>query len=756
MSAKNTADASPPAGSSPAAGLDLSGDNIFQTVFQASLAIMYLLDPHTGVILDANPAASAFYGIPRAELRGLPLAGLSTLTMRKIKTILAEIRKNGSGHLLSRHRLKNGELRDVELHATPMALADGRECIFIIVHDIAARIQAERNLRERESLLRAILDSAGDGIGFKDRAHIYREANPAFCQLLGRNCKDVLGHKSADFSDRRRNAKYIDESDNEVMRTRQSVIYESNYTCPEGTRTLSVNKAPVLDGQGDCLGVVFIAHDITEQRVAEAALRQSEGLLRAMLQSAQDAIYITDSLGLLSEINPAFCELVDKPREALLGQPLTAAFEPEELNIQQSTRQLALDTQGPVNFTQRIKRPGRDSWINVVKTPVIDDQGYCLGVVSMGRDITAQKTGEIALRESERRFSVLVHQSPVGVFETDAKGKLTFANDRMLRLTGRPLEQLLGTDWLASIHPEERQEFTRDWHAALSARREFSTEVRLRTPRGTLTWVTTLMRPMRDNASRIVGYLGAVSDISERKKAENMREDVEKVIRHDLKSPLSAIGNAAELLEMLGPLNAEQTHVLEELRSLSKRMYGLINLSLDLRAMETGRYTLEPESFDLGAALEALRAELRPLTDGKELSLRMKVEGRGPLLVLGERRLVDTVFVNLLKNAAEASPEGADILVRLKAQKGFAVATLRNSGEVPLDIRERFFEKYATSGKLHGTGLGTYSARLMVRALNGSIELDTSEPGATTLVVRLPLAEQTQQANQADQAGPAA
>ena len=98
---------------------------------------------------------------------------------------------------------------------------------------------------------------------------------------------------------------------------------------------------------------------------------------------------------------------------------------------------------------------------------------------------------------------------------------------------------------------------------------------------------------------------------------------------------------------------------------------------------------------------------------------------------LGERRLVDTVFVNLLKNAAEASPPGGEILVRLQREGDFGVVQVRNGGAVPLNIRERFFEKYATSGKMHGTGLGTYSARLMVRAQNGSIELDTTEPDAT-------------------------
>ncbi|MDO9084250.1 MAG: PAS domain S-box protein [Humidesulfovibrio sp.] len=735
MSAKKTPDAPPPAvpDTIPASA------SVFKSAFEGSLAVMYLLDPRSGVILEANPAASAFYGIPRAELAGLPIVALSTLPMRKVKSLLAEIRKNRGGHFLSQHRLKSGETRDVEVHATPIILPGDRESVFVIVHDITARAQAERALREREGLLRAILDSASDGIGFKDRKHVYLEANPAFCQLLGRACKDVLGRKSADFFDRRTNVALIDESDNQVMQSRAPMVYESLYDTPEGQRVLSVHKAPVLDSQGDCLGVVFIAHNITEQRAAEAKLRKSEGLLRAMLQSAQDSIYVTDAGGLLREVNPAFCELVDKPREALLGQPLSAVFEPEELRIQQSTGQLAMETQGPVNFTQRIKRPGRDTWINVVKTPVVDDAGQCLGVVSMGRDITSQKTGEIALRESERRYSVLVHQSPVGVFETDAKGRLAFANERMLRQTGRTLAQLLGTDWLASIHAEDRPDFVHGWLGALAGRREFSAEARLRSPRGAVLWVSCLMRPMRDAASRVIGYLGVVSDISERKKAEDLREDVEKVIRHDLQSPLSAMGNAAELLEMLGPLNAEQIHVLAELRGLTRRMLGLIGLSLDLHAMETGQYTLAPVPLDLCAVLEALKAELRPLVEGKELTLRVEQPaGAGPFFALGERRLVETVFANLLKNAAEASPPGGEILVRLWPEGGAAVASVHNLGAVPLDIRERFFEKYATSGKTHGTGLGTYSARIMVRTLGGSLALDTSEPGATTLTVRLP------------------
>ncbi len=107
----------------------------------------------------------------------------------------------------------------------------------------------------------------------------------------------------------------------------------------------------------------------------------------------------------------------------------------------------------------------------------------------------------------------------------------------------------------------------------------------------------------------------------------------------------------------------------------------------------------------------------------------------------GERRLLDAVFSNLLKNAAEASPEGDEITVRLGLEGPLAEVFIRNQGEVPKSIRDRFFEKYATEGTRNGTGLGTYSARLMVRTLGGTLSLNTEEPGATTLILRLPAAQ---------------
>ena len=103
--------------------------------------------------------------------------------------------------------------------------------------------------------------------------------------------------------------------------------------------------------------------------------------------------------------------------------------------------------------------------------------------------------------------------------------------------------------------------------------------------------------------------------------------------------------------------------------------------------------------------------------------------------MLGERRLLDNDLANLLKNASEAAPEGGRVEVRLEREPDgapFARVVIRNPGEVPRDVRARFFEKYATSGKPGGTGLGAYSALLLVRTMGGALTRDTGEPGHRT------------------------
>jgi signal transduction histidine kinase len=133
----------------------------------------------------------------------------------------------------------------------------------------------------------------------------------------------------------------------------------------------------------------------------------------------------------------------------------------------------------------------------------------------------------------------------------------------------------------------------------------------------------------------------------------------------------------------------------------------------------------------------------RAAFSGKQLRISLEANvapGAKLPLALGDAMLCHSIFQNLIKNACEASPDGGAVVLQLHDQSPLRIS-IRNSGAVPVDIRERFFDKYVTAEKNGGTGLGTYSARLLAQAQGGGVELAVSDEGnSTELTVTLPRA----------------
>jgi len=224
--------------------------------------------------------------------------------------------------------------------------------------------------------------------------------------------------------------------------------------------------------------------------------------------------------------------------------------------------------------------------------------------------------------------------------------------------------------------------------------------------------------------------------------AAKLREDVERMSRHDLKTPLSAILASPDLITASGSLTPNQVKVLGVVESSGYRMLEMIDRSLDLYKMETGSYTFKPAPVNLLEVIRKVVGEVQRLASAKRITIQLLLGGDPPdkdatYEVTGEELLCHTMLANLAKNAVEASPEDQTVTVSLQEGEPKAVS-IRNEGAVPEEIRDRFFEKYVTSGKERGTGLGTYSARLIAEAQGGSIQLDCSEADATTVTILMP------------------
>ncbi|MFW5836441.1 MAG: hybrid sensor histidine kinase/response regulator [Desulfovibrionaceae bacterium] len=223
-----------------------------------------------------------------------------------------------------------------------------------------------------------------------------------------------------------------------------------------------------------------------------------------------------------------------------------------------------------------------------------------------------------------------------------------------------------------------------------------------------------------------------------------LREEVERITRHDLKTPLGMVIHGPDLLLQEGGFSEDQKEILTMIQDSGRRMLDMINSSLDLHKMETGRYRLNPGRVDLAGLVRGVERDLDSLVSGKKLAFRLEIEGKPAsgdeaFEVLADELLCYSMLANLIANAAEASPDGGAIRIAMDADKDDAVVSITNKGAVPLAIRFRFFEKYATHGKPGGAGLGAYSAKLMAETQNGRIALSVSDAeNATTLAVTLP------------------
>lgn len=359
-------------------------------------------------------------------------------------------------------------------------------------------------------------------------------------------------------------------------------------------------------------------------------------------------------------------------------------------------------------------------------------------VLELERSEKKQALALEALKANETLYRALYNSTHDAVIVLDLDFRVLLINDIGARRFGRRPEEMLGLDLLSITEPE-----------AVALRRVKYLEsawtkkaVRFTDQRAGLHF-DNIVYPLLNDAGETASIAIFARDITERVKAEKLRDDVERIMRHDLKAPLVSIVNVSRLLAMEEQLSPSGRKILAAMDDACQTMRGVIDNSLDLHKMETGKYVARPSRVDALALIRGVGGALFRGEDDDDPELQIYVRGaragaRDVFYVSVEERLCRTMLFNLLANALEASPANGQVKVNLDDDERGRVLSIHNQGAVPEEIREVFFEKYATAGKPFGTGLGTYSSRLIAKTMGGEISFVTSEKHGTTVCVRLP------------------
>lgn len=343
-------------------------------------------------------------------------------------------------------------------------------------------------------------------------------------------------------------------------------------------------------------------------------------------------------------------------------------------------------------------------------------------------------------QELERRSSLLDQAARVSGFGgwswDEGNGQVQISESLQQQL-GLPTPELSFDEFASRVNREDFQMLRREVKQALSGCEDFSMEIRLRDPAQSNLQYVLVQGKVEKLPNGHRHAFGSVLNITNSKEIEALREDVERMTRHDIKSPLSSLLLVPELLLERGGLDEEQVRMLETLRYEARRMNEMLNRFLDLHRMELGTYRLDPEPVNIVEIVELLRSATRDSSRG-EIEIMFDDGVAGPVTVMGERLLLHSMFSHLLDNALEASPVGEPVRVTIHEESpAWVRIEIENKGEVPEAIRTRFFQKYVSYGKRSGTGLGAYTAKLIVTTHRGNIQMRTG-PEGTVITIHLP------------------
>jgi two-component system, sensor histidine kinase and response regulator len=394
--------------------------------------------------------------------------------------------------------------------------------------DITARKQLEQELRQTTGLLQAVIEGTQDAVYVKDREGRHLMFNAAASRMVDKPIGEVLGRDDTAIFDAA-SARAVMAHDRRVMESGVADTDEKELTAGGVTRTYLASKAPYRDGQGNIIGLIGICHDITGRKRAEEALRQANSRLDLAVRGSNLAIWECDIPD--GRIENSYLTLINvwesmgydartSPTDfsttfALLWHP------DDQQRVRRELEELFASDGQEYESEYRVRRKDCSTRWHLTRGTVLrDSNGKPMRFIGTSADITELKRAEEALRESEQRWRSLTEALPQLVWSATPDGTCDYFSSQWTEHTGIAETDLLGWQWLETLHPDDREPTRRFWLASVAGHHAYDIEYRVRRRDGEYRWFKTRGAPIRDTSGNIVKWFGTCTDITELRQSE--------------------------------------------------------------------------------------------------------------------------------------------------------------------------------------------------------------------------------------------
>lgn len=639
--------------------------------------------------------------------------------------------------------------------------------------EMERRKRADRALQESREHFRLLFDQAPIGYQSLDSDGNIIDVNATWLEKLGYTRPEVLGRWFGDFLGKR---------DRDRFRQRFLQFKKEGEALGVTFEMRRKNGAPIwvaIDGriahstEGDFIQTHCVLRDVSEQRKAEATLRESEARYRLISENTGDVIWLFDlQVDHFVYLSPSIAKLLGYTPEETLSRGLEGIFSAESyhrLTDQVAACLMAVEAgaKGPFVKTLQVEQLHKNgTWVptEVVTTFLPNEGGQIGQLLGVARDIRERLLAEDKLRQSQRDLHQAQAVGHIGswISELDETGRLEWSAE-CCRIFGVPPATFSGrlTQFIELVHPEDRDSVRAASQAAQSGRTPYHLEHRIRRPDGTVRWVMEQAELASDAPGKPRRLVGVVQDITERRQLEEQLRQAQKMeaigqlaggVAHDFNNLLAT-------LQMQIGIALHDPHLSSEIREGLGEMKSSIQSAASLtRQLLTfsRRQVMQPRPLDLNEVISGMAKMLGRIL-GEDVDLRLQLHP-SPLMLLADGGMLEQMLMNLVVNARDAMPEGGRLVMETAprtvgqdeaqympglAPGNFACLKISDTGSgISAAHMPHIFEPFFTTKEPgRGTGLGLATVFGIIKQHRGFIKAYSEVGRGTVFVILIPNTE---------------
>ena len=483
--------------------------------------------------------------------------------------------------------------------------------------------------------------------------------------------------------------------------------------------------------------------------------------LAALIESADDAIISKTLEGIITSWNKGAERIFGYTADEVIGKPVTILIPADHENEEPAIlARLRAGERIEHYETVRVRKDGRRIDISLTVSPIKGPNGTIIGASKIARDITEQRQARKALDAANARLKLALIASRLGDWSWDAKTDVVTLSETALRIFD--VEPGTITTWVDMrnlLREEDRERARVAVDSALADHSDYDIEYRVQRADGSEGWISAKGQGIYDEDGTVIGMLGFVQDISQRKAAEaeterlyrqaeessRLKEEFLATISHELRTPLSAILGWARMLR-LGQLSPDNTaKALDTIERNARAQAQLIDDLLDVSRIITGKLRMDVRPSDPNSFIDAAVEAVRPAADAKGVRVQ-KVMDTASVSIPGDPVRLQQVVWNLLSNAIKFTPRGGRVQIRSERVNSHLEIVVSDTGQgISSDFLPHVFDRFRQAdqktSRLHGgMGLGLSIVRHLVELHGGTVSATSGGEGqGATFTVTLPI-----------------